>query len=368
MILINDTGTMENIKCQFCYSSTMEELMSFHVMAETEKHPICGDFVMHIREQLTEELRKEIDFWGENFGGWHYVLDLCGRIVEESANYQCDLPLVTQKIRDMSADEFLYYVLGVASIPQFDPTLERFMEWCRDEEVCLAHLKEKGYDLLTDQQVGYLFAHAVELKGRLPWILQEYWDQAFEEEWKSISEYVREIITHEELSLAHSSLLDYLKSFHNELRVEDGLLALDMFKKVSIEVKQIENLTFTPTIFGDTHLHGGIYGTHVNIGLNLNYRSIHISKTIPEEYFHLLRAIGDESRFKILKVLWQGAATTKEMSEILRLSPSTISLHLKVLKDVDLVASNKVKKFVYYYLKKDKLEALQENTLNYLKY
>lgn len=368
MFSMNDEGTLKNIKYQFCYSSTMEELMSLHVMAEREKHPICGDFAMYIRGQLTEKLREEIDFWGENFGSWHYVLDLCGAIVEESANYQCDLPLVIQKMSEMSEAEFLYYVLGVASIPQFDPTLEQFVLWCQDSGRCLAELKGRGYHLIGDQQVCYLIDHAGEMRQRLIGLLRDYWDQAFEEEWKGISDYVREIIVHEELSLGHSNLRDYLRSFHSQLKIQDGLLVFELSPRISIELKRIESLTFTPTIFGDTHLHGGIYGTRVNIGLNLNYRAIHISKTIPENYFQLLRAISDETRFKILKVLWQGEATTKEISEILRLSPSTISLHLKVLKDADLVSSNKVKKFVYYYIKKSRLETLQENTIKYLKY
>ncbi len=90
------------------------------------------------------------------------------------------------------------------------------------------------------------------------------------------------------------------------------------------------------------------------MNLNLNYRALQVSKPIPDSYFQLMRVLSDESRFKILKVLWNGEATTKEISDILRLSPSTISLHLKMLREADLVTSSKIKKFVYYRLKKDK--------------
>lgn len=225
-----------------------------------------------------------------------------------------------------------------------------------------------GLQLMELEDAMYIVSCTDELRTRLLRIIREYWDAAFSKEWDSISSYVKDIIYYEEMSLSHSTLLEYLSQFHSQLKVEGGYLIFNKTPKLMIEVGRIESLVITPSIFGDSHLHGSIYGDRVNMTMNLNYRALQVSRPVPDAYFQLLRALSDESRFRILKVLWNGDATTKEISDILRLSPSTISLHLKLLKEADLVTSSKIKKFVYYRLKREKLMTLEEQTLNYLKY
>ncbi|MCC8027561.1 MAG: metalloregulator ArsR/SmtB family transcription factor [Clostridium sp.] len=367
MLSISNDKTLKNVKCQFCYSSTMEELMSFHVMAEPELHPACGDFAMHIHDMLPKDLQKEIDYIGRNFGHWYYILDLVGTLIDESANYQCDFNAMAEKIMLVPMVEFIYYVLGL-SVHELDITLDTFAGWSLDEERCREELSARGYELMDMDIAAYVLANSGELKNRLIEVLKDYWDFAFSKEWESISSYVKDIIVYEEISLSHTTLLEYLKQFHSQLKIDGGMLIFDKKPMLAARISQIESLTITPTIFGDNHLHGSVYGNRVNMNLNLNYRALQVSKPIPDSYFQLMRVLSDESRFKILKVLWNGEATTKEISDILRLSPSTISLHLKMLREADLVTSSKIKKFVYYRLKKDKLLTLQDQMLNYLKY
>lgn len=365
MLSVSNDQTMKNVTCQFCYSSTMEELMSFHVMAEPELHPSCADFVLHLYQSLPEEVQKEIDFLGECFGKWHYALDLVGMLVEENANYQCDYEIIEEKVLLLPTVEFLYYVLGleISGI-----SLETFREWYPDEKRCEQELKKREYHLIAMDKVIYLFDHTGEIRSRLLQVLKNYWDLCFKNEWETISGYVRDIIEYEQLSLEHTTLLSYLEQFHKNLRVENGMLIFDKKPPLTAVISRIELLTITPTIFGDSHLHGNVDGKRVNLNLNLDYRALQVSKPIPDAFFQLMRVISDESRFKILKVLWKGDATTKTISGILRISPSTVSIHLKVLKEADLVTCSKVKKFVYYRLKKDRLLTLQDELLNYLKY
>ena len=367
MFSISNDKSFKNVKCQFCYSSTMEELMSFHVMAEPELHSVCGDFALHLRENLPDGLKAEIDDIGTRFAHWYYILDLVGLLVEEDANYQCDLEQVAEKLLMLPLMEFSYYVLGL-SVDALHISMEEFSQWYLDETVCMEELKARNYDLMELENVRYVLENAGEMKKRLLKVVREYWECCFSKEWATIRHYVREIIAHEEMRLEHTTLSEYLSQFHSQLKMEDEILIFDKKPKLQVSLAQIEALTITPTIFGDSHLHGTVYGSKVNINLNLNYRALQISKEIPESYFQILRAISDESRFKILKVLWNGDATTKEISDILRLSPSTISLHLKLLKDADLVSSRKIKKFVYYQLKKEQLLTIQDQLMNYLKY
>lgn len=367
MFVIDNEKSLKKVKCQFCYSSSMEEVFSLHVMADPEHHPTCGEWVMHIHDGLPEKLRQEIDEFGAKFGKWLYVLDLLGLVLDECANYQCDLSLISEKILVLPALDFLYYVLGLCET-RLDISKATFAEWYPDEKKCCAELEKRNYDLMEMESVIYMIDHVGAMKRKIIEILQGYWDAAFSREWGSISEYVKDIIYHEQLSLSHMSLMEYLTQFHAQLKIRDGLLIFDRHPVLSIPLQDIETLYITPSIFGDSHLHGNVSEGLVNITLNLNYRALQISRPIPDSYFQTLRALSDESRFKILKVLWNGDATTKEISEIMRLSPSTISIHLKVLKEADLVDCRKVKKFVYYRIKKENLLTLQDLMLNYLKY
>ena len=62
------------------------------------------------------------------------------------------------------------------------------------------------------------------------------------------------------------------------------------------------------------------------------------------------RALADESRLRIVHALSNGALNVQELTEILELSQSTISHHLKVLQQAKLVQSHKQGTWVYYSL------------------
>lgn len=364
---MGENSILENINCRFCYSATMEEAMSLHVVAAPEVHRECSDWVMHIFDTLSERLKKEILDFGSHYGKWYYVLDLLGLLVEEKQNYQNDIDTMTGKIRNMPLSDVIYFLAGLCET-RLGISIEYFQEIFSDVDKCVEELIHKEYNLIEIENVRYMLERGEEIRDRLIWILEQYWTEAFSKEWDSISNYEKDIISHEEMLLKHTSLKEYLEQFHSDLIIRDGILRMDKIPGLSVNVSRITDICITPSIFGEGHLHGNIYQGTVNLVLNLNYRALQVSRDIPDDFFSVLRALGDESRFKIIKVLKNGDATTKNISDILRLSPSTISAHLKVLKEADLVDCHKVKKFVYYQLKMERLEKLQDRLMTYLKF
>lgn len=71
------------------------------------------------------------------------------------------------------------------------------------------------------------------------------------------------------------------------------------------------------------------------------------------ELIHLLKAIGDETRIRILNVLNYGPLCVCELEEILTLTQSNVSRHLNKLMNVGIVSYYKDAKFVYYYIEKN---------------
>ena len=67
----------------------------------------------------------------------------------------------------------------------------------------------------------------------------------------------------------------------------------------------------------------------------------------------VFKAMGSDTRIAILNFLGSGKKTVTDIVGKFKLSQPTISHHLKVLKDVGLVAEEKYKKWIYYRLNSD---------------
>ncbi|KAB2951031.1 winged helix-turn-helix transcriptional regulator [Heliorestis acidaminivorans] len=77
-----------------------------------------------------------------------------------------------------------------------------------------------------------------------------------------------------------------------------------------------------------------------------------------KELLRLLRALADESRIKILQRIEKGEICNCELTDIFPLRQSTISHHLKVLAEANLVVLRKQGKWTYYQLNRQTLEQI----------
>jgi len=68
----------------------------------------------------------------------------------------------------------------------------------------------------------------------------------------------------------------------------------------------------------------------------------------------ILKALGDRSRLRIINMLGEKPMCVCEITEVLGLSQSTVSGHLRVLKEAELVEDEKDGLWVEYHLCKDK--------------
>ena len=93
-------------------------------------------------------------------------------------------------------------------------------------------------------------------------------------------------------------------------------------------------------------------------------------RAVPVEWQHMSKvfeALGDEHRQRILLTFEpQEKITAGELAQVSTLSRPTVSHHLKVLKDANVLNSEKVGKQVYYWINKTFLETVFSNVLGYL--
>lgn len=85
-----------------------------------------------------------------------------------------------------------------------------------------------------------------------------------------------------------------------------------------------------------------------------------------KDIYKAFKALGEPTRFKIVKMLSLQSMCVCELSELLDMLQPRISQHLKVLKEVDLVIENKEGYWVYYSLNKNKLHMIWHEFMAFL--
>ena len=68
----------------------------------------------------------------------------------------------------------------------------------------------------------------------------------------------------------------------------------------------------------------------------------------------ILKSLGDENRLKILSHLSENELCVYEIMDKLDMSQSTVSHHLKILKNTELIKGRKAGKWVFYSINEDK--------------
>ena len=71
-----------------------------------------------------------------------------------------------------------------------------------------------------------------------------------------------------------------------------------------------------------------------------------------------LKALADPIRREILNLLKAGTLSAGEITDHFHVTPASISRHLSVLKDADLVRDQRKGKFIYYELNTSVLEEI----------
>ena len=79
-------------------------------------------------------------------------------------------------------------------------------------------------------------------------------------------------------------------------------------------------------------------------------------------------ALGDEHRQRILLLFEPGERLNAgQIAEVSTLGRSTVSHHLKILREADVLASEKIGKEVWFWINREALETSLGNVLDYLR-
>ncbi len=81
----------------------------------------------------------------------------------------------------------------------------------------------------------------------------------------------------------------------------------------------------------------------------------------------VLKALGDENRLKIMDLLKDGELCAGDILENLHIGQSTLSHHMKILCDSEIVSSRKESRWVFYTINQEVLGLLIDELKDYKK-
>lgn len=86
-----------------------------------------------------------------------------------------------------------------------------------------------------------------------------------------------------------------------------------------------------------------------------------VSATTTDDWIHLLKALADDTRLRIVKLLLDGSMRVGQISESLSVSTYNISKHLRVLREAELIVMEKSGKAKVCTLAEEFRQKLEEN-------
>lgn len=95
------------------------------------------------------------------------------------------------------------------------------------------------------------------------------------------------------------------------------------------------------------------------------------TRSLPDEWKPMSKvftALGDEHRQRILLLFDQGERlNVGQIAEVSTLTRSTVSHHLKILREAEVLASEKIGKEVWFWINRPFIEATLGNVLDYVR-
>lgn len=185
---------------------------------------------------------------------------------------------------------------------------------------------------------------------RLVHLLREYWTHGFAEEWPAIDAQLRLARADAELQLACGGLGALLAHSTRRARLTEGAIAIRPSIPIDIEIRMAEGerLPVVLSMFAAPYVF-----TRVGDPTAMVVPAPAAARKVTPPSLELVRelnAISDPTRLTLLRLVAATPRSTRELAQLLELSESTVSKHMRQLVDAELVHGVRRGYYVLYGL------------------
>lgn len=358
MPIIKSQDELKHLIHIYC-SPAVEMTASLHVLANPAHHSACTAWTTRVMKSMSAKLKENLRYFAAKYNQWSFIMDLATE--NENINFS-SVHDTLNSIEEMDDFAFSYIFLGATLIDK-----KKLEVWMKNPESLKQEEMGELDKYITVASVRHYLKNIASTRSLLMSTLRAYWNESFQQEWLLIYQHILDTVEEQWMVLQRSDPLDYLAGLHSDISIKSGHIILKKDTRFRVAINDIDEIMIFPSVFTAPHLMIDIVERRLTIYMNLNFHSATMRIELPEDVLSALKAIGDETRLKIIKLLCSGEKTNQELSEILNLTPGTISLHVKLLREAKMLQSKKIKKFVYYEIIRESLDDLCDELHAFLK-
>lgn len=202
--------------------------------------------------------------------------------------------------------------------------------------------------------------------GRLLQLFSDYWTHAFEDELPRICAELRLARAEAELQLASGGLGSLLAHSTRRARLFDGGLAItpSVPYDLDIPLEEDERIQVVLSLFAAPFVY-----TRIGEGAAVVLPAPSADRRVTAPSLELvqgLNAISDPTRLTLLRLVAACPRSTRELAQLLELSESAVSKHMRMLAAADLVKGVRHGYYVLYKLVPERASAASEALLEFL--
>lgn len=342
----------------FAWSPMFESVVSMAVVARPKRTPMHLPWVRRCRDLLPTEAHEEIRALIRVFDGHVpgiFEVGLSG----DSPSFEDELATFEQLDDDLVAYELSWTLGGRDCVPPqaHGPTLVHEPAY-REEVIATAAAADEDRGALARAA----FDDPAAVRDRLARLLGRYWEAAFAQEWARLLPRIEAEVTDGARALVTRGAEGLVDELLPEGRWDAATssIIVDRTWDGSCDVAARGGLLFVPTVYGWPRVLIELaepWPAAIFVPLR-DLRQPEVVHDSDHVVADGLRALGDETRLQIARLVAEQPRSTKELAELLRLSDSAISRHLKILEGADVVTKERDGYFVLYRLRPQRIGEL----------
>jgi DNA-binding transcriptional ArsR family regulator len=344
----------------FAYSPLLEAALSLHVLVEPKHHPLQHEWVRRMRA-LPAELKREL----------RRLRFLYDRSVPE---FLVQAPVggyssFEDELDALEALDEKTVALGFLRL-FWDHGGERDVERLRDPAVRAAALDTARRRGVEPEFAQAIFEEPAGLLSSFRSLLAAYWEAAFEREWERLEPLLARTVSDAGARIAEDGVYAYLKGLSPALLIDAE--ARELRRKVPHEhvvaIEPENRLVLVPSFYVWPHVRvncddpwppGIVYPAPFAVAES--------RPGVPaDELLHVLRALGDPTRLRALKLIAARPRTTQELAPLVGISEAGLSKHLRQLARAGVVESHREGYYVVYTPASDRIASLSDALLRFL--
>lgn len=326
-------------RIQFVYSPLNELFRSLHVLLNPRHHGTNIDWVIGIQDRLTDDFYENLHYFQLFYELGVSPILLCN-FRYHATTIEEEIQNLKKFLDELPTTQLIEHLEKVTRDREnsFIPTLAKGLEW-KDFSL------HKDNQLLSDlrKDASSVYQH---LFSFINWYRREIFDNTWEE--KAIQQKLLDEIQKQSSFLRKNGLIEMF----NHLQVdrihwkEDELVIIKPFDQ-EIQLQNSDSIMLLPSYFIWPHLFVETFDQGLAITYDITEQPSYYNAT-PENLITIFKALSDPVRLQIMNYVINKPSTTQSLAQILLMSNSSVSRHLQILKEANLLTTTKAKKFVLY--------------------